>query len=62
MKTVEAWNVSAGQTLRYKSWGKKMEGIVLKVRSAPKDRVFITLTSGGLECSCSTIFELVEVK
>lgn len=61
MKRVEAWDVVPGQTLRYTSYGKTLEGIVTATRSMPKDRVFITLTCGVVECGRSAVFELIEV-
>lgn len=62
MRRVEAWEVTPGMSLYYKFRCKPAQGIVTAVRDMPKDRVFITLTSGTVECSRSTSFELIEVK
>lgn len=62
MRRVEAWEVAIGMSLHYKLRCKPAQGIVTAMREMPKDRVFITLTSGTIECSRSTVFELVEVK
>lgn len=62
MKMVEAWDVEPGMSLHYKLHCKPAQGIVTAVRDMPKDRVFITLTSGSVECSRSARFELIEVK